>query len=150
MKNLIGIVVITLLVTGAYFISSKNEPTPESPGDTDAKVSTLLKRNLTALEEEDIDLFMEGLHPQSEAYENSKESALNLLELYDVDMNLDSYNILTESDEEIVVAYTQTTKRIGGNDDFKDNKITGRHTLRKDSGVWKIYSTTVLDVVYLD
>ena len=55
--------------------------------------------------------------------------------------------VLTEG--EAKVKFVHLTEKLSG-PAFRNNRITGTHILRKDGGVWKVFSTIQDSVDYLD
>ncbi|HEX9252481.1 MAG TPA: hypothetical protein VF870_09575, partial [Ignavibacteriaceae bacterium] len=68
---------------------------------------------------------------------------------YDLNYKIENIKVLEQNDNEAKVEFTQVTTKIKG-PDFKNNKTTGIHTLRKDGDSWKIYSTEMTNVEFLN
>ena len=57
--------------------------------------------------------------------------------------------VTEETDLEAKIEFVQITSKLKG-PEFKNNKATGVHTLKKDGDSWKIYSTEMTDVQFLN
>lgn len=127
------------------FTTGCSEHTPESE---EIEIIDALNSNLKALQDEDLDLVKETMHPESPFYEATILYAEKIFERYDLKYELLKYNLDKINSGEAFVSFSQTTKKLNG-PEFRDNKITGTHTFRKESGEWKIYSTKVEKIEYM-
>lgn len=137
MKNIALILLIILVV---FACSSKKEyKTPES----------LINANAEYMNEEDLEGVMTTVHPKSPNYAATEAMAKQIFDRYDLNYKIENIKVLTENDKEAKVEFTQVTTKIKGKD-FKNNKATGIHTLKKDGDSWKVYSTEMVNVEFLD
>ncbi len=137
MKNLALILLIILLT---FACSSKKEyETPES----------LIKANVAYMNEEDLEGVMTTVHPKSPSYSATEAMAKQIFDRYDLNFKIDNIKVLEQNVKEVKVEFTQVTTKLKGTD-FKNNKATGIHTLRKDGDSWKVYSTEMVNVEFLD
>lgn len=137
MKNIALILLIILVV---FACSSKKEyKTPES----------LIKANAEYMNEEDLEGVMTTVHPKSPNYAATEAMAKQIFDRYDLNYKIENIKVLEENDKEAKVEFTQVTTKIKGKD-FKNNKATGIHTLKKDGDSWKVYSTEMVNVEFLD
>ena len=137
MKNIALILLIILVV---FACSSKKEyKTPES----------LIKANAEYMNEEDLEGVMTTVHPKSPNYAATEAMAKQIFDRYDLNYKIENIKVLEENDKEAKVEFTQVTTKIKGTD-FKNNKATGIHTLKKDGDSWKVYSTEMVNVEFLD
>jgi PBP1b-binding outer membrane lipoprotein LpoB len=137
MKN---IAVILLIILVVFACSTKKEyKTPES----------LIKANAEYMNEEDLEGVMTTVHPKSPSYDGTEAMAKQIFDRYDLNYKIENIKVLEENDKEAKVEFTQVTTKIKGKD-FKNNKATGIHTLRKDGDSWKVYSTEMVNVEFLD
>ena len=137
MKNL---ALILLIFLAAFACSSKKEyETPES----------LINANAEYMNEEDLEGVMTTVHPKSPNYAATEAMAKQIFDRYDLNYKIENIKVLEENDKEAKVEFTQVTTKIKGKD-FKNNKATGIHTLRKDGDSWKVYSTEMVNVEFLD
>ncbi len=137
MKNIALILLIILVV---FACSSKKEyKTPES----------LINANAEHMNEEDLEGVMTTVHPKSPNYAATEAMAKQIFDRYDLNYKIENIKVLEENDKEAKVEFTQVTTKIKGTD-FKNNKATGIHTLKKDGDSWKVYSTEMVNVEFLD
>jgi len=137
MKNL---ALILMIISVIFACSSKKEyETPES----------LIKANAEYMNEEDLEGVMTTVHPKSPNYAATEAMAKQIFDRYDLNYKIENIKVLEENDKEAKVEFTQVTTKIKGKN-FKNNKATGIHTLRKDGDSWKVYSTEMVNVEFLD
>jgi PBP1b-binding outer membrane lipoprotein LpoB len=137
MKNIALMLLIILVV---FACSSKKEyKTPES----------LINANAEYMNEEDLEGVMTTVHPKSPNYAATEAMAKQIFDRYDLNYKIENIKVLEENDKEAKVEFTQVTTKIKGKD-FKNNKATGIHTLKKDGDSWKVYSTEMVNVEFLD
>ncbi|MCK7517840.1 MAG: hypothetical protein MZV64_09105 [Ignavibacteriales bacterium] len=92
---------------------------------------------------------MTTVHPKSPNYAATEAVAKQIFDRYDLNYKIENIKVLEENDKEAKVEFTQVTTKIKGKD-FKNNKATGIHTLKKDGDSWKVYSTEMVNVEFLD
>ncbi|MBD3263875.1 MAG: hypothetical protein GF375_02085 [Candidatus Omnitrophica bacterium] len=105
--------------------------------------------NLAAMEEENLVDYMDTISEDSPGYNTTKQQLLILFNNYDLDYEIESIELLESSANEAKVKVIQSTRKIEG-PEFRNNKIVGIHTLEKTDGGWKIYSTEIRNIEYLD
>jgi ketosteroid isomerase-like protein len=134
------ILVFFTIVLITYSCSSEKEfKTPED----------LINANADYMNEEDLEAVMTTVHPKSPSYAGTEAMAKQIFELYDLNFKIENIKVLEQNDIEAKVEFTQVTTKIKGKD-FKNNKATGIHTLRKDVNSWKVYTTEMTNVEFLD
>ena len=116
---------------------------------SEAEAVEVLKTNLQANEEEDWGKVEQTLHPGMAGKAETQVMSLALFKTYDLDYEIESSEILYNDSSQIIVRTVQTTKKISG-PDFKNNRITMKHELRKDGDSWKIYNSMVENIEYLN
>lgn len=137
MKNIALVLVVILTL---FACSSKKEyKTPES----------LIEANAAYMNDEDLEAVMTTVDPKSPSYDGVEAMAKQIFERYDLNYKIENIKVLEQNDKEAKVEFTQVTTKIKG-PDFKNNKTTGIHTLRKDGDSWKIYSTEMTNVEFLN
>lgn len=135
--GILAVVFFTLVITAC---SSKEEYlTPES----------VIKANAAYMNEEDLKAAMSTIHPESPSYPATESMMKQIFDRYDLNFKIGSIKVLEQKDNDAKVEFTQVTKKIKG-PDFKNNKATGIHTLKKDGSSWKIYSTEMTNIEFLD
>jgi hypothetical protein len=121
---------------------SRESETPKDP-------ESVVQENIKAMNGEDLDKAMATIDEQSASYDQTKQMAKKIFELYDLKYELDSLRVITLTDEEARVGCVQTTTKLKG-PAFRDNRIDFVHTLRKVDGNWKIYNSKVMRIDYLN
>jgi murein L,D-transpeptidase YcbB/YkuD len=144
-------VAILLLTSCERETSSVSSVNPDPASDTAAwyPVQEVLKAHVNAMNREDLPSFMSYLHPEHEGYLSTQAAARQLFGQYELSTTLEMAEPVVISEGQAKVKFVQVTKKING-PEFRDNRVTGIHTLRKDNGLWKIYSTESSEVIYLD
>jgi hypothetical protein len=69
--------------------------------------------------------------------------------LFDLSYQISGLKITNQTKNEVVVAFTLTTRKIRG-PSFRDNRINGDMILRQEDDRWKIYNQVVHDIKYLN
>ncbi len=128
---------IMIIITSCS--SEKEYKTPEE----------LIKANAAFMNEEDLEAVMTTVHSKSPNYPATEIMAKQIFERYDLNYKIENIKVLEQNDKEAKVEFTQITTKIKGKD-FKNNKTTGIHTLRKEGDSWKVYSTEMTNVEFLD
>jgi hypothetical protein len=131
-----------LLASTAFPGCSHETETPNDP-------VAVVQENIKAMNNEDLDKAMATIDEQSASYDQTKQMAKKIFELYDLKYELDSLRIITQTDDEARVGCIQTTTKVRG-PAFRDNRIDFIHTLRKVDGIWKIYNSKIMKIDYLN
>jgi ketosteroid isomerase-like protein len=140
MKKLI---VLSLLVLGMIVLAGCGS----GRGDD---ITSVIYDNLKAYQDENLNAVMATIHEQSPLYADTRTITEQIFNLYDLKYKLESVRVIEESDEEARVRAVQITEKISG-PDFRDNKIVAIHVLKKAAdGEWKIYSSEIESIDYLD
>jgi hypothetical protein len=117
-------------------------------------VKAVIYANAKASEELNLKAYMDTLDPSSPDYRKSETAMGQLFEQcrqknYKFKYDVTSLEVVEIKDGAARVNFSQTTTKITGPDDFKNNMITGVHTLKKLGGKWKLVGTQVTDGKYL-
>jgi hypothetical protein len=131
-------VLFSLIVINACS-SGEDYYTPES----------VIEANAKYMNEEKFDEAMNTIHKDSPAYPATESMLKQLFERYDLNYKVVSMKVTEENDLEAKIEFVQITSKLKG-PEFKNNKATGVHTLKKDGDSWKIYSTEMTDVQFLN
>jgi hypothetical protein len=113
------------------------------------QIKAILYRNLQGVREENIELVMLDIDKKSPDYKKTRDLAIGLFNLYDLQYAMNRINIINVSQSEAKARTIITTKKING-PEFRDNMVTSIHTLKKTNGQWKIFSTTIENVKFLN
>lgn len=131
------IVLACILVTGC---SRKTE---------DDEITSVIFENLKFAENEDLEGCMATIHEQSPTYAVTEKQMEQIFDIYDLKYKMESVKVIEKSSQEAVVEYVQITSKENG-PEFRDNKVKGTHTLKKSNGKWKLYSSEITSIEYLD
>ena len=112
-------------------------------------VEESLRSQIKALNREDIAGYMSYIHPECAGYAATGDTMRKSFVEYDLKTTLEKLEPGTMTDGEAKVKFTQLTEKVSG-PAFRNNRLTGTHILRKDGGLWKIYSTVQDKLDYLD
>ncbi len=139
--NKINLVFLFILLTGLVINCSgkKEYLTPED----------VIKANAVFMNEKNLKGMMSTIHPESPNYPAVETMAERIFQRYDLRYTIERVKVLEENDNEAKVEFTQLTKKING-PEFRDNRTIGIHTLRKDGDSWKIYSTKMTNITFID
>ena len=137
MMNRIKVVTSIIFSTLIIISCSNNEDyyTPESVVEANAKY----------MNEEKYDEAMNTIHKDSPSYPASEIMIKQLFERYDLNYKIVSMKVLEDNNSEAKIEFVQITTKLNG-PEFKNNKATGIHRLKKDGDSWKIYSTEMTDI----
>jgi hypothetical protein len=122
---------------------------PPADPDIPPDIMAALEENLRAAEAEDLLAYMATIHEDSDLYGSTESLMENLFELYDLDYEVETLELVSLAGGEAKLRVTQVTRKVSG-PAFRDNRITVLHALRKSGGQWKFYNTVVLKIEYLD
>jgi hypothetical protein len=142
MKRSIGI--FTFLAIGAIIFGCSG-----SGISTDANIIATVTENLKAMERENVDATMATIDETSGGYQGTKDLIKVIFEQFDLKYELTDLKVIEKNKNEAKVSFTQITRKVSG-PEFRDNKITGVHTLRLSGGKWRIYNSAVTTTEYLD
>ncbi|HEX2749813.1 MAG TPA: hypothetical protein VHM91_17525 [Verrucomicrobiales bacterium] len=112
-------------------------------------VEEAVREQVKALNKEDVDLYMSYIHRDNPGYGTTKDQVIDLFEKYDLRTTLEKIEPVTITEDEAKVSFVQLTEKISG-PAFSNNRTTGTHTLRKDDGKWKIFSSEARSVTAVD
>ena len=135
---------LSLLLVFPIFIffscsNSEDYYTPESVVEANAKY----------MNEEEFDEAMNTIDKDSPAYSATESMLQQLFNRYDLNYKIESMKVISETDTDAKIEFVQVTTKING-PEFKNNRATGIHTLKKEGDSWKIYSTEMKDVKFLN
>ncbi|MEW6077727.1 MAG: nuclear transport factor 2 family protein [Thermodesulfobacteriota bacterium] len=107
----------------------------------EATLKAVIENNVTALQEENVEKYMSTLHPDSQGYARMKAICPQIFQIYDLQHKLIDIKVLDVSGDTARVRTTQEARRIAGPENYRSNRSTMVHTLKKDQGQWKIFQS---------
>jgi hypothetical protein len=142
MKRTIVVLFVAFVALAVVSGCGKETQTPNDP-------ESVVRENIKAMNDKDLDRMMATIDEQSPSYDQTKQMAKKLFEMYDLKYELDSLKVITQTEDEARVECIQTTTKVKG-PGFKDNRISFIHSLKKSEGIWKIYTSFVRKLDYLN
>jgi uncharacterized protein YceK len=136
------LVVSVILLAGCDKISRKSASS-EDP------IFGVIHTQIKALNKRDAEGALAVMHPEAPGLAAIRESTFQITAAADLLYMIQSMSLESASDTEARVRYTQVTQKVSG-PEFRNNRVTGIHTLRKYQGKWRLYSTEVTKVEFLD
>jgi tetratricopeptide (TPR) repeat protein len=153
--SLIGVLVVMVICVLGLFLgwpdnaagedqsaASEAEPAQDDP-------FAVIIANIRASNAESIPHYMATIHSKSPAYQSTKQMTAEAFDLFDLSYQISGLKINNQTKNEVVVAFTLTTRKIRG-PSFRDNRINGDMILRQEDDRWKIYNQVVHDIKYLN
>ena len=111
-------------------------------------IEDVLKANLNAGQQENLEAMLNTVHSQSPSYLMTKQEMIAIFDNFDISYELTYYKYIGQDNDYAVARARYTTKKISGYA-FKDNEVDTIHIFKKENGEWKIWSAAILDVKYL-
>ena len=112
-------------------------------------IKQLLYENIEAAEQEDIETYMTTIDKNSPSREQNRMLMEWIFDSYDLNYVIEEYEIVSIADDTARVKIIQTTTKVAGAD-FKDNRLTGVHILKKTEGQWKFFEIEINNIEYLN
>lgn len=136
------------LVENLFPVSSESSETTIIT-TTGNEVIEAVYQNLEAANTEDLEGYMDTIHPDSPYFASTRTTMQNIFATYDLSYDITDIELLEQTDTEARVRFTLVTERITG-PEFNDNIVNGVFNMRIDNGVWKIYDQTLDEVEYIN
>ncbi|MFM9267503.1 hypothetical protein [Tychonema sp. BBK16] len=114
-----------------------------------ATIESVVILNLKALNEENIEAYMATIDPNSPAFELTKNAIIQSFLIYDLNYVMNTFDVATISDNTAIVTVDQTTTKIQG-PRFRNNRMVLQHKFNKSQGEWKMFSSEIQKVEYLN
>jgi hypothetical protein len=116
--------------------------------NVDAELKAVFQTQLDAMNKEDMDAYMASIDPEAGVYASTKATMPLILQTYDVKATMDSFEVVSKTEDSAQVRTVIVTKKVSG-PDFKDNKVTALHTLKLKNGKWLLTETKVEKIDFL-
>lgn len=134
---------------GLAYAGGNLEIAEQGPTPTPEDIFWVIYENIRASNYEDIDRYMSTIHSRSPGYQVTKNSIEDIFADYDLSYRVSNLRVLEQDNNSAEIYFVLTTKRING-PAFRDNRVYGEMTLRKEDGRWKIYNQEINNIEYLD
>jgi len=103
-------------------------------------VKQVLKDQIEYLQNEDVEGVMSTMHPESPQYSQTRAVVEQVFEVYDLDYELDSVEVMELEGNQAKLRAVQVTRKVNG-PEFTDTRVTAIHTIRKTGNGWKLYES---------
>lgn len=140
MKRRLLLFVLLLIISSVVTCSSQNP---------DAEILAVVASNIEAMKHEDIEGIKQTIDGTSPGYNMTIDMTKDIFQQYDLQYTMESMKVIEKKGDNARVWFIQITEKVNG-PAFRDNKLTGIHTLRKIDGKWYLSDTEIVDVKYLD
>jgi hypothetical protein len=92
---------------------------------------------------------MATIDPEVPSFAATKAMIEDLFIKFKLHYTLEKLEVQSITEDEAKVHFIQRTEKVSG-PAFRNNRIDGIHTLKKTNGAWKIFSTQLNKLDYLD
>ena len=110
----------------------------------------VVKQNLAAMQTKNLDAMIATIHSQSPHFEQTKMITQRIFQLYEINYSLKSAEVESATPDAIRVRFEQVMVRMKGPEDFKSNRVSGIHILRRDGSQWKLWSSEGQKITLLE
>jgi ketosteroid isomerase-like protein len=147
-----ALILVLVAIAGCNRTTSPPAPVVTQPAGGSASNGEpleVVRAQTDALNREDLEAMLATIDPESPAYDRTKEMTGESFRLFELRYTNEKLTLESVSTDEARVRATQLTERISG-PAFRNNRIEAVHVLKKRNGVWKISTTELIDIKYLD
>jgi hypothetical protein len=135
---------LAVLVVGLVLLANRTIESRQQD-----EIVAAVRANIDAVNSRDLNAVIAAIHPESPGLRDMKNTAEDLFKKFELRSTLKEIAIESVAGDEAKVRFSQMTEKLSG-PGFQDNRVDGVHTLRRHNGEWKLYSTEVTNIVYLD
>ena len=143
-KRIIAIILAVVLFAS---IEARAEITQEGK-DIAKELNSVITNNFKAYELEDIGEVMKTVHSKSPGFEATKQFSSQVFPVYDIKYELLSFKYIGLEGDYALARVKQKTSKVTG-PEFKDNIIDSIVILKRENGLWKLWSQASLTVEYI-
>ena len=126
---------------------------PAAAQDPKETLATALKAvvdaNVLACNQRDIEAYMLTLHSKSPGALETRTQLADLNKQYELAYRVLSYGFIGSDADYAVARIKQETRKLKG-PEFQNNEIDMMQSFRKEKGVWKVWTTSILEVKFVD
>lgn len=113
-------------------------------------IKAVLYNSVKSLQQESLEGYLDTVHPESPGYAKMKTVCPEIFKMYDLEHELVDVKVLDITGNEARVQTMQVARRLAGPENFRNNRSTSIHTLKKYQGQWKVYETEQKGAEFLD
>lgn len=142
----------SLPVTQSISLDSGSESYSSQTKETQDRqeIQALIDENLNALNAENVERYMNTMHPDSPQFEITEQTVIYSTEFFDLNYEINDWEIIEMDDDKAQIRASQTTTKVAGEGLFRDNYIVVIHTLKKYKGEWKFWTSEIQTVEFLN
>ncbi len=141
---------LALLIASIACSSSSSSGSDFSEEEA-AKIYQMIEYNLTTAEDEHLEGYMWSLHEDSPARGTTEDAMSIAMANFDLSYEILEWEVLSIDGDTARIRVVQITRTKRPNANFRDNKLEAIHTLKiSEDGNWKIYSSDMGDIEYLE
>ena len=111
-------------------------------GEEESAVRDVIQRQEEALENNDLDRYMETMHPESPIYDRTRSATAQLLQNYDLRLDIEINSVSIDGDT-ATAETTQETRIEESDPSFQENRAEITHELRTYEGEWRVYNSSI-------
>jgi len=134
---------------GAVATNAPAKPDPNPGASTEnsveAELKAMMEGQIDAMNKENVDAYLATVDPDSPAYDPTKEQIKKLFDMYDLQATLDTFQLVSNKDDDAEVRTTITTKKVKG-PQFNDNKVIALHSVKKKNGKWVVVASKIEEI----
>jgi hypothetical protein len=112
-------------------------------------IKSVLILQFKALNEENVEDYMATIDPNSPAFQPTKDLIPQAFANTDLKYVMDEFDVINISDNTAEVRVVQTTTKIRA-PQFRDNRMIFIHSFKKSNGTWKMFSSDVQKIEFLN
>ena len=140
-----------LLLVMVVFLAGCGASAPPVSEEEKEAVYNLVEWNYYYAQAENLDGYMATLHDSAPGRSSTRDMMKVAMNDFDLEYRILEWELLSIDDDSAKVRVLQLTRKIRGDQPFRDNQLEVVHHLKKASdGQWKIYSSDFKDVEYLN
>jgi hypothetical protein len=114
-----------------------------------AAIKSVLILQFKALNEENIEAYMATIDPSSPGFELTRNVTAKVFYSIDLKYVMNKFNVVSISNNTAIVRVDQTTTKIRG-PQFRNNRLLLLHNFKKSNEKWKMFSSEVEKIEYLN
>jgi hypothetical protein len=120
----------------------------DSPKGDAAEIQAFLRAAVEAFNKKDLEKNMDFMHPDSPGYKPTLMKTKELLEKYDVSIELVDYEYIGKTKDYALIRVKQRNKFSKG--PYKGTEVEMIHALKKHHGAWKDWSLMQLEMKVME
>lgn len=141
---------LTIASTSLMLVMTLAAPTTLAADEgIEEELRSVVEENFSMAEAEDLEKYMDTTHPQSPTYQQTRKLIQQMMDRYDLDYELLSFNYIGEDGKYQLARVKQKTTNTS-EAAFRDNITVNLWAFRKHDGEWKSWNTMLLEREFID